>query len=84
MRLGSAAAASWLYKAQFLEAAAAVLILPIHLIIFRADDPSLRPWSVKSRTCIVINSYLDLCLLIYKHYTYLVFGGLGKRYGFFA
>lgn len=41
--LGSAPAASWLYKAQFLEAAAAMVILPIHLVIFLAEKPRLRP-----------------------------------------
>eukprot|EP00438_Fugacium_kawagutii_P036511 Skav214036 [mRNA] locus=scaffold198:71976:78457:+ [translate_table: standard] len=40
--LGSAPAASWLYKAQFLEAVAAVVILPIHLVIFLAEKPRLR------------------------------------------
>lgn len=41
--LASAPAASWLYKAQFLEAVAAVVILPIHLIIFRLEKAGLRP-----------------------------------------
>ena len=61
IRLGSAPAASWLYKAQFLEAAAAMVILPIHLVIFLAEKPRLRLagwvfaflWTMKraARTC---------------------------------
>lgn len=42
LRLGSAPAASWLYKAQLIEAAAAMAILPIHLVIFLAEKPGLR------------------------------------------
>ncbi|CAJ1366469.1 unnamed protein product [Effrenium voratum] len=41
--LGSALAASWLYRAQFLESAAAMILLPIHLAVFLTEPSTSRP-----------------------------------------